>query len=250
MRLMALLGALALTCFALPAQAQYAKPGFKLPEDRRPSLLLVCPDLYIGQIDTHHMEGIHPPWTRAGHANLIAALQTGAVGQVYDVRAAQCDPTAEPGPLLAEARRIVSARDSDALFRVPEGTFPLPDNDLRRIKGLKGKKGQFSYGIGRDLAQRIKAAWGEADFALFIISHDSYSTPGEMAARIGGLFLGVPNHPPPHYMNSTLVDLSDGSIVWLKMDGGTSTDIRTPQGAAARVVEQFARMPGVAKARN
>ncbi|MES2443613.1 MAG: hypothetical protein V4574_12350 [Pseudomonadota bacterium] len=230
---------------AAPAQAQYLKPGFALPEGRKARVMLVCPDLTIGSMNARHEEAVNPDWTRTGYANLRAALAQGPVGKAVELGFADCDPAEAAPDWLAETRTMVNLQMSDLMFRVPPGTFPLPNNDLRTLRGKKIKTDQFRYGIGPARAARLRAELGAADYAFFLLSHDSYSTPGEMTGRIAGLFIGIANHPPPHYANSALVDLADGTIVWTHMDGGVEGDMRKPEGAALRAAQVTKRFPGV-----
>jgi hypothetical protein len=230
-----------LAATAGPAAAKWTRPGFSLPGGARPPVLVPCPDLFVGTRNAKHEERPRADWTERARANLAAALRAGPVGRAVELRFGACD---EPSALLDEARSTVNFRNSDLLLKVPPGTFPLPDSDPRRLKGLKGLKGRYEYGIGADLAARLRAAYGEADYGLFFTMHDGYATAGDKAGRIAGAFIGVPFFLPPHYANSMLVDLRSGAILWTHMDGAVGGDLREREGAARRMEQATRGFPG------
>lgn len=222
-----------------PGNAQFLKRGFALPPDGKSSVMVVCPDLFVGTIDSRQEQVLNPDWTRGAYANLVAALRAGPIGSAVDLRVPACD-AAQKTPLLEQVYREINLRNSDVLFKVPPGTFPLPDNDLRRLKGLKG---QYSYALNRDLLAQLRSTFGEADFGLFLTMHDAYTTAGAKAGKIAGALIGVPNTMPPHFANSMLVDLRNGDIVWTHMDGAVGGDVRTPDGARKRILQAARNFP-------
>jgi hypothetical protein len=230
--------ALAALLLAGAAEAKWTKQGFSLPAGSRPSVLVPCPDLFVGTRNSRHEERARPDWIERARANLAAALRAGPVGRAVELRFGACD---EPSALLDGARSTVNFRASDQLFKVPQGTFPLPDDDLRRLKGLKGR---YDYSIGADLAARLRSAYGEADYGLFFTMHDAYATLGEKAGRIAGAFIGMPFRLPPHSANSMLVDLRSGAVLWTHMDGAVGGDLRDPDEAALRMVQATRGFPG------
>ncbi len=228
-RIVALAAALLAT--TVPAHAQSRESPAVSPA--RPSLVLVCPDLFVGTIDSRQEQAANPEWTRAAYANLIAALKDGPVGRSVDLRVPPCVPE-ETTPLRDRTRAEVNWLESDIIFKVPAGTFPLPDNDMRRIKGLKGK---YSYRLSAALLADLRAACGDADYALFLAMHDAYTTPGAKAGKIAAAFLGVANTMPPHFANSLLIDFRTGDMVWWHGDGQIGGDVRTAAGAQKRIEE-------------
>ena len=231
----------ALLASATPADAQFVKQGFQFPKDHKASVLMVCADLFVGSLDSKQVQLLNPDWTRTAYTNLGDALRAGPIGKAVDLRVPACDPAVKT-PLLEQVYKDINMRTSDMLFKVPPGTFPLPDNDLRRLKGLKG---HYSYQIDSALMAQIRSAFGEADYGVFFTMHDAYTTPGAKAGKIAGLFIGVPNQMPPHYANAMLVDLHSGEVVWLHMDGAVGGDPRTPEGAQRRIAEATVHFPGL-----
>jgi len=231
----------ALLAAAMPAEAQFVKQGFQFPKDHKASVLMVCADLFVGSLDSKQAQILDPDWTRTAYANLGDALRAGAIGRAVDLRVPACDPAVKT-PLLEQVYQDINKRTSDMLFKVPPGTFPLPDNDLRRLKGLKGN---YTYRIDSGLMAQVRSTFGEADYGLFFTMHDAYTTSGAKAGKIAGLFIGIPNQMPPHYANSMLVDLHNGEILWLHMDGAVGGDPRKPEGAQRRVAEATAHFPGL-----
>ncbi|HEU0098296.1 MAG TPA: hypothetical protein VFQ67_05915 [Allosphingosinicella sp.] len=223
------------------AEAKWTKPGFSLPAGPKRAVLVPCPDLFVGTRNSRGEERARADWTERARANLAAALRAGPVGRAVELRFGACD---EPSALLDEARSTVNFRNSDLLFKVPPGTFPRPGDGAQALKGLKRLKGRYEYGIGADLVARLRSAYGDADYGLFLTMHDGYSTPGDKAGRIAGAFIGIPFVLPPHYANSMLVDLRSGAILWTHMDGAVGGDLRDPDEAGRRMEQATRGFPG------
>ncbi|HYJ83785.1 MAG TPA: hypothetical protein VEW26_13205 [Allosphingosinicella sp.] len=233
--------ALLLAAGTAGAAGNFTRPGFSIPAGSRPSVLVPCPDLFVGTRNAKHEEKLRPDWVGRARANLAAALRAGPVGQAVELRFGACD---EPSALLDEARSTVNFRTSDWLFKVPPGTFPRPGDGAQALKGLKRLKGRYDYGIGAELVARLSSAYGEADYGLFFTMHDGYATPGDKAGRIAGAFIGHPFLLPPHSANSMLVDLRSGAVLWIHMDGAVGGDLRDPDEAAKRMEQATWGFPG------
>lgn len=238
-RIVAIFG-VALLALPSPAAAQFLKPGFTLPADRKPVVVVACPDMIVGSLNTRGEEEANAEWTRTAYARLSDALKAGPIGTLAALRFAPCDPIVKTpfGELL---HNHINLRNSDVLFRVPPGTFPLPGNDLKLIKGLKGN---YAYHLDRTLIDQLRANLGEGDYVLFLTMRDSYSTPGLKAEKLLGAMIGIPNQMPPHYANTMLVDLHSAEIVWTHMDGAVGGDPRTSDGAARRIAQVTRHFPG------
>lgn len=87
--------------------------------------------------------------------------------------------------------------------------------------------------------------------------HDAYATSGQkLGSVLGATVAGMVSPPgspaamralPPHYGNSMLVDLKDGSVVWFHGDGAFGGDPRTLAGAQKRMGQAMEHFPGTEK---
>jgi hypothetical protein len=74
-----------------------------------------------------------------------------------------------------------------------------------------------------------------ADYALFVLLRDSYSTPGRQAAQVVGALLGVGISGGIQVGVASLVDLRTGNIVWFNRLISTTGDLRTEAPAQSAV---------------
>jgi hypothetical protein len=233
---------LALLLLLLPAiafaSANYLKPGFSLPADRRASPLVLYPDLFVGSLDSRGEQIANPDWTESAHANLRDTLSSGAIGRAVELRF-MTRAEAEASPAVEQIWSAFRALTNDIILRVPQGT-PI---------GQAARRGRYDYSIGPELAARIRAAHGEADFLLLILMHDGYATSGQVISSVASAMLSPPWSPgrirrlPPHYGNAMLVDLRDGAVVWFHGDGAFGGDLRNREGAARRLEQAMSNFP-------
>jgi len=94
----------------------------------------------------------------------------------------------------------------------------------------KGKQLDWSLGPG---VQELQKATG-ADYALFTMIEDSYSSKGLAALRIiGALWLGGDIGGGAQVGITTLVDLKTGQVVWFNYIYNQTGDLRNEEGAKA-----------------
>ena len=105
---------------------------------------------------------------------------------------------------------------------------------------LPTKEKRLEWHIGADTS-RLRDASG-ADYALFLYIRDSYATAERKAAIVLAAMLGVAMPGGIQTGYASLVDLSDGRVVWFNRLLRSSGDLREADKAAETIdalLEQF-----------
>lgn len=92
-----------------------------------------------------------------------------------------------------------------------------------------------------------------ADYALFIWTHDEYGSTGrKLLQAVGflGAIVGLPTTVSSgvHRGYAGLIEIKTGDLVWINADHAIGGDVRTPEGAAKRVTQLLDNFPGASKA--
>jgi hypothetical protein len=106
---------------------------------------------------------------------------------------------------------------------------------VHRVEILKlpNKADQFDWTMGPEVsALRDKSG---ADYALFVYVRDSYASDGRKAAIVAAALFGVALPGGSQVGFASLVDLSDGRVVWFNPLRRGSGDLRTPEAAAETI---------------
>ena len=106
---------------------------------------------------------------------------------------------------------------------------------------LPSKQGALDWSLGSTVSA-FKDEY-DADYALFVLVRDSYSSPGRVAAMIVGAALGVGVGGGFQVGFASLVDLRTGKVVWFNRLLNGSGDIRTAATAEHTVKLLLAGMP-------
>ena len=211
------------------ATEKYAvREGFAFAPETPPRILVFRPEIKIGEQTTAGLFQNNAEWhaiaTQELHAALIAAGgKRGIEMMLYDDQAAN-------NPLMEEHR---------ALFRLVVGT--IIRHKLFGKDPLPSKADSFDWSLGSGVAKIAPAA--QADYGLFLLSHDSFESAGRRAAKLVAALMGNGDIAGTHFGYATLVDLKNGDIVWLGVDLKAGGDIRTAEGAAQRVEQLLNGFP-------
>lgn len=106
---------------------------------------------------------------------------------------------------------------------------------------LPGKKGVFDWTLGSE-AVALQRDFG-ADYALFVLVRDSYTSAGRVAVMIGAALLGVGMSGGQQLGFASLVDLRTGDIVWFNVLSSTTGDLREPEPAREGVEALLTDIP-------
>lgn len=231
-----LAGLLTLGSASLPglAQAAYsaANPALSsLPQNERPKkLLLLPPQMFVGEISAGGVVQKQEDWTRQSVENLLAAAE--------------------------------SVFRENGLFQ----TVRLPSLDAETMETIESHIGLYDrlalaiyiYGRGKDNAWKHRhEAWdytlGEglaflrektgADTALIFIGTDLTASGGRKAAFAAGLVLGIVMPLGQSFITVGLADLKTGDIRWMSYDQSMSLDSREPTEAENLVRDFFKAYP-------
>jgi hypothetical protein len=231
-----LLAAAGLCLFALstPAQAQLGllipkektavKEGFSFPAQGEIRIVVLRPDVAVGEMSLGGLNQPNADWTNAARKNMADALQgTKASGKtkLNFMPELQGDDETYMAEYRALFKNVTDAVVVHKLF---------PGNRLPT------KKEAFDWSLGKGAAKLGELGGG--DYGLFFYSEDRYtsSTGKIMKAIIGG-------PPPVHIGYAGLVDLKSGDLVWINADIEMGGDPREVEGAKKRVKQLLEGFP-------
>lgn len=236
--LVVLLAILALLPQPALAAADYLLPGFVMPADRKPVVLVVYPSILMSR---QGVEGFDAAWTTAAHANLRAALAASAVASVAELRFMD-EQAALASEVYPDLLQMHYQRTGAIIFKVPQESSDI----------TKAKKCKCAYDF-RPLHGRVLTEQGPADYALMINQMDTYATTGQILGEIAGatadgIFqpsgIGPMRRMRVHAGNAVLFDLKTGDVIWMHGDGAFGGDLRDPKGAQVRINQAISRFPG------
>jgi hypothetical protein len=200
------------------------------------TLLLMAPDVEVGLMTAGGMVEPNQDWTEKAAANLFKALQD---------RKAERGGTIVPfnrdglDPALVDLSNEITKLNWLVTQNIFTHRGPLASD-------LPTRKDKFDWSLSPaalPLAEQFKA-----DYALFLIARDSFSSGGRVAMNILGLAgcaVGVCVIPGGGVQLAigTLVDLRTGAVLWFNYEGNMTGDIREPEGARKLVDQLFAQLP-------
>jgi hypothetical protein len=206
------------------------RPGFVMPTNPRPRILVFRPDVQVGAQSAGGVISPNAEWTSNARKSLSDALVAAKPGNASDV-VFMPELDGDDAVSLAEYR---------ALFK----TVALTVLQHRLFKGdrLPTKKTGFEYTLGSGVAKL--GAIGAGDYGLFIYTNDDFGSTGRkllqfFAAGVAGV--GVKSGVHTGYAG--LVDLHTGELVWINADFQMGGDVRDAAGAAKRVGQLLEDLP-------
>lgn len=238
-RVLGALCVVALLAIGTPAHAQEktdGKPGFALkPGSAR--ILLMRPSISVGEQSTGGMFEANADWTAQARDHLGAVLAETQAALGNEVVPYDEGLGGDRGLAVQYTQLFGSLASS-----VQEYQF-FPGNRLP----TKKRKGNFDWSLGSGVA-RI-AELQNADYALFIVTHDAYGSTGrkmlQAMGMLGAMFgapVGVSSGEHKGYAG--LIDIKTGELVWLNADHAMGGDVRTREGAVKRVGQLLEGFPG------
>lgn len=232
----AVLAALAMASTSTPVLAgakQFTASGYRLPADKPVTIVLMRPDVEVGQLPTGGAVEPNADWTKAARDNLAAAMQ--AHNQALGLKMTTMGHlNGEPGKLVA---------DYEALHRAVAQAILTHKYDGPK---LPTKKDRFDWTLGPG-AQALERASG-ANYALFFVGRDNFASGGRKAMQVAGA-LGclvgfcMITTGGQHIYYASLVELSTGNVVWFNVQRGSKGDIREADGARGMVDTVLATLP-------
>ena len=224
------------------AGANYLKPGFAMPADHKPVVLVLPPKIEINAQGKQGEEIPNPEWFKQAHENVRLAVMKSLPSRFVSFRFSE-NSEASITKANVDAFESYKWRTGEIIFKVPQGTMPV----------TTGKKGQYDYNIGAGVAASIRAAFPDADYGLIMNQHDTYATGGQilgeiLGATIGGIAAPQGTSAPmrnmrPHYGNALLFDVNTGDVIWFHGDGAFGGDLRKPESAQVRIDQALTKFP-------
>lgn len=236
---------------ASPAAAKaVSRDDFSFPKDNTLNVVVFRPDVHVGSLGAGGVDQPNAEWTESARANIQASLE--AAPELKDANINFLDEQeGEQAELLNEYRGMFEVV-ANTMFthvagggqRLPTKETVIPGNKQKNIQPTKVTRIDWTLGDG---AARLKQLTG-ADYALFLLTHDSYGDAGRKAAQalgVLGCLIGACIIVPAgvHAGYSGLVDLENGNVVWFNTDLAMGGDVRDTDGAQKRVSQLLAGFP-------
>ena len=217
----------------LARDKQFTATGYQLPADKPVTIVVMRPDVEVGQLQAGGAVEPNADWTKAARDNLTEALR--AHSQARGVQMTMMDAAdGAAGKLVA---------DYEALHRAVAAAILT-----HKFSGAKlpTKADRFDWTLGSGAAQLGTA--GGANYALFFVGRDNFASGGRKAMQVAGALgclIGfcVITTGGQHVYYASLVELSSGNVVWFNVQRGSKGDIREAEGARGMVDAVLATLP-------
>ncbi len=218
---------------AMAGSKDFIASGYTLPADKPVTIMVMRPDVNVGQLEVGGVVTPKPDWTDNARSYLATALEKNQA--VRSATIVQFD-AAQSGQ-----EKLVS--DYEYLHRSVATSILT-----HKYYGAKlpTKKGKFDWTLGSEMAQLGKAS--NSNYALFLYIEDSFSSDARKATQVVGA-LGcivgfcVIRGGGIHRYYASLVELETGNVVWFNVLRGSKGDVREEEGAQKTVDALFASMP-------
>lgn len=206
--------------------------SFSPPEPARIAsgarVLIMPPDIELGQINTAGLYAPKADWTYDAQRHVLATLiqalrDRGHVGTVYGG-----DPQTV-APIEREHAQSVK------LFEAVRQTVLQYKHFAGTGSGLPTKKDRFDWTLGPEGVAPLRATY-DADYALFTLFRDRSPTGGRVAMEIAvAVLFGAYGSTDNQLGFAALVDLRSGDLLWTNLMTQTFGDLRTQADADSAV---------------
>jgi hypothetical protein len=232
-KLLGLIG-LGLLAVAMPAKAQLfslvptektaVKDGFSFPAEGEIRIVVLRPDVAVGEMSLGGLNQPNADWTKAARKNMADALQGTKANDKASLKFMP-ELQGEDETYMAEYR---------ALFK--NVTDAVVVHKLFPGNRLPTKKEAFDWSLGKGVSKLGELGGG--DYGLFFYSEDRYTSA---TGKVMKLLIGGP--PPVHIGYAGLVDLKSGDLVWINADIQMGGDPRETEGAKKRIKQLLEGFP-------
>ena len=222
---------------AAPATAQVPpitekfalRDNFEFPAEGPVRIAIFRPEIKVGEQTTAGLFQPNAEWQESARTALTdALLKAHSARQVDGLLLAE--PAGAQALLMAEYRSLFRLVVGSAIRHKLFASDPLPS-----------KADRFDWSLGTGVSQLVPGA--DADYGLFLFSHDGFESAGRKAAQLVASLMGAKDPPGSHLGYAALVDLKTGNLVWLNVDLKATGDVRTAEGAASRIEQLLAGFP-------
>lgn len=230
---------LLLVSAAEPVMAQErtaTRQGFQLPANSGKRILVFRPDVAVGAQSTGGLFEPNGEWTDQSLRNILAALEKrqGQLGNSVILAPESYGPQAQ---LVQEYQSLFDAVANAVV------TYQFFVGNRLPTKKRDNSSGVFDWSLGEGIRELPGAS--EADYGLFIMSHDAYGSTGRKLLQVmAALGPGISVKSGEHRGAAGLVDLKTGELLWLNADFAMGGDVRESDGADKRVGQLLEEFPG------
>ena len=230
--LLLLLGLLLPTAALAYNQNRVATDGNGRPVHISGSVVVIEPDIELSEVLAGGIQEPRKEWTEMARRLYPAAVRN----RLDSARTPQKPDYKVPNDLDPNSKLGQIIRLNEAVsFSIID--YTTPGNQLAT---KKDKKLDWTLGPG---VQELRQATG-ADYALFTLIRDSYTSGGRAALRIAALLLlGGDIGGGTQVGVTTLVDLHTGQVVWFNFQAKQTGDLRDEQGASATANNMLKGLP-------
>lgn len=195
-------------------------------------VLLMPLDVELAELTPGGLAEPHADWTQAARKNITDALR--AALQEKHAELVPYEQAQEPNKQYRYEQLIKlhhAVSESILFHRSRENGFRLTT-----------KHGKLDWSLGDDV--KLLREDFRADYALFIVVQDTYSSGGRtlLSVVLSALYM-FPVLPGSGQQGfASLVDLHDGSLVWFNRFASQTGNLRTPEGtreALDRILKDF-----------
>lgn len=201
------------------------------PPSQGTRILLMTPDVELSEMTAGGLEEPNAQWTRLGQQHVRKALDSFMVSR--SVTPATYKEPEENSPEANAHLQLLK------LHEAVGGTILVHKYNQAAL--LPTKAESFDWTLGED-ARRLGQESG-ADYALFVLLHDSYASGGRVAMMVAMAVLGVAVPGGIQRGFASLVDLRSGDIAWFNVLVRGSGDLRTPEAASDAVNALLVEIP-------
>jgi hypothetical protein len=180
------------------------------------SILLMTPDIELSELTAGGMLEPKADWTDQAKQHFLAAVRDELAQR--KIRLTRYEAPGDEGQEKMDLRLL-------KLHEAVGGTIMI--HKFLPQQELPTKNGRFDWALGagtRALQERTGA-----DYAIFVLVRDSYSSGGRVALMMGAALLGVAVPGGRQVGFVSLVDLRTGAVVWVNRLIDTTGDLRTPE---------------------
>lgn len=218
---------------AIAGTKDFTASGYALPADKPVTIVVMRPDVEVGELAAGGVPQPNADWTAAARTNLATALTAAGQRKAIQVRVLP-----EQG---GEGAQLVA--DYEALHRAVAGSIIQHKYYGAR---LPTKKNRFDWTMGPG-TRRIGDLSG-GNYALFVYARDDFASASRKAMQVAGALGCIIGfcaiiRGGTHIAYASLVELSSGNVVWFNVLRGSKGDIREVAGAQSMVDAIVASMP-------
>lgn len=238
---------------ASAAAKDYALQGYALPADKAVTIVLIRPDVNVGELQGGGLPQPNADWTNQAREQIEKALKAELSERMIEFVSMEEHLAAAPqtDPIPADQPIAVPAADTVEQYRglhaaVVDSILAHQYNTPGRGGKLPTKTNNFSYTMGPGTAELGRIAG--ANYGLFVMTYDQFASDSRKAMQVAGA-LGclvgfcVLVSGGIHVSYVSLVELDTGNVVWFNLLRGSKGDVRKEDGALNMVKAIMTNMP-------